>query len=65
MLDKILAGERQQLNASALNLFLSQRMMVAQNLNEFLQNAPRVPAAFSADYDGRELSGRGQRAESR
>jgi len=55
MLDKILASERQQLNASALNLFLSQRMMVAQNLNEFLQNAPRVPAAFSADYDGREL----------
>jgi hypothetical protein len=55
MLDKILAGERQQLNASALNLFLSQRMMVAQNLNEFLQNAPRVPAGFSYNDDGREL----------
>jgi hypothetical protein len=55
MLDKILAGERQQLNASALNLFLSQRMMVAQNLNEFLQNAPRMPAGFSYNDDGREL----------
>ena len=55
MLDKILAGERQQLNASAVNLFLGQRMMVAQNLNEFLQNAPRVPAGFSYNDDGREL----------
>lgn len=55
MLDKILAGDRQQLNASALNLFLSQRMMLAQNLNEFLQNAPRVPAGYSYNDDGREL----------
>lgn len=55
MLDKILTGERQQLNASALNLFLGQRMMLAQNLNEFLQNAPRVPAGYSYNDDGREL----------
>jgi len=55
MLDKILTSERQQLNASALNQFLSQRMMVAQNLNEFLQNAPRLPAGFSYNDDGREL----------
>ncbi len=55
MLDKILSAERQQMNASALNLFLSQRMMLAQNLNEFLQNAPRLPAAFSYNDDGREL----------
>lgn len=55
MLDKILAGEQQQLNASALNLFLGQRMMLAQNLDEFLQNAPRVPAGFSYNDDGREI----------
>ena len=55
MLDKILANERARLTASALNLFLSERMMLAQNLDEFLQNAPRVPAAFSDNYDGREI----------
>jgi hypothetical protein len=55
MLDKILAGERQQLNASALNQFLGQRMMLAQNLTDFLQNAPRAPAGFSYNDDGREV----------
>lgn len=55
MLDKILATERQLLNASALNTFLGQRMLVAQNLDEFLQTAPRVPAGFSDDNDGREI----------
>lgn len=55
LLDKILANDRQWLNASALNLFLSERMMLAQNLDEFLQAAPRIPAAFSDNYDGREI----------
>ena len=55
MLDKILASERPQLTASALNMFLSERMMLARNLEEFLKNAPRVPAAHSANDDGREL----------
>ena len=55
MLDKILSAERLQMNASSLNLFLSQRMTLAQNLDEFLQNAPRVPAGFSDNDDGREI----------
>ena len=55
MLDKILANERPQLTASAVNEFLSQRMMLARNLEEFLQNAPRAPAGFSDNYDGREI----------
>lgn len=55
MLDRILAAERQQLNASALNLFLGQRLMLAQNLGEFLQNAPRVAAGYSDNDDGREI----------
>ncbi len=55
MLDKILAGERQQLNASALNQFLGERMMLAPNLEDFLKHAPRLPAAFSDNNDGREI----------
>ncbi len=55
MLDKILAADRQKMPASAVNLLLSQRMTLAQNLEEFLLTAPRVPAGFSDDSDGREL----------
>jgi hypothetical protein len=55
MLDKILSGDRSQLSPSTLNLLLSQRMSLAQNLEEFLQTAPRVPAGLSDDSDGREL----------
>jgi len=55
MLDKILKGDRSQLSPSALNLLLSQRTSLAQNLEEFLQTAPRVPAGMSDDSDGREL----------
>jgi hypothetical protein len=55
MLDKILTEERQLLTGSSLNLFLSERMMLAQNLDEFLRNAPRVPAGFSVNEDGREI----------
>jgi hypothetical protein len=55
MLDKILKGDRSQLSPSALNLLLSQRTSLAQNLEEFLHTAPRVPAGMSDDSDGREL----------
>lgn len=55
MLDKILANDRQQLSPSALNLLMAQRMTLAQNLDEFLNNAQRVPAGISDDNDGREI----------
>jgi len=55
VLDKTLAGDRRQLSVSAVNLFLSQRMMLAQNLDEFLQSAQREAAGFSDDNDGREI----------
>src|SRR5205085_5978091 len=55
ILDKTLAGDRRQLPASAVNLFLSERMTLAQNLDEFLQNAQREAAGFSDDSDGREI----------
>ena len=54
-LDRYLAGDRQNLPASALNLLLAQRMSLARNLEEFLQAAQRKPAGFSDDSDGREI----------
>jgi hypothetical protein len=54
-LDKILTDDRQHMTPSALNLLLAQRTTLAQNLDEFLQSAPRVPAGFSDDSDGREI----------
>jgi len=51
----ILAKDRSLLPKSAVNRFLSQQMMLAQNLNEFLKAAQRIPAGFSDDADGREL----------
>lgn len=55
LLDGILSGDRSRIPASAINVFISQRMALAQNLEEFLQNASRVPAALSDNSDGREL----------
>lgn len=55
ILDKALASDRQKLSASALNLLLGQRMVLAQNLDEFIQSAQRVPAGLSDDNDGREI----------
>lgn len=55
MLDKILANDRGQLSGSAVNLLLGQRMLLAANLDEFLQAAPRKPAGFSDDNDGRQI----------
>lgn len=54
-LDKILADDRKALSPSAVNLLLSQRLTLAQNLDEFLRSAQRVPAGFSDDSDGREI----------
>lgn len=54
-LDKFLSEDRSRLPASALNQLIGQRMMLAQNLEEFLQNAQRAPAGFSDDNDGREI----------
>ena len=63
VLDKTLTGDRQQLSISAVNLFLSERMMVAQNLDEFLQSAQREAAGFSDDNDGREIPMEAKEAE--
>src|SRR6185369_10432895 len=55
VLDQILAGDRRQLPASAVNLLLGQRMMTAKNLSEFLRDAQREAAGFSANEDDREV----------
>lgn len=54
-LDNVLANDRRYLDASAANQLMSARMMVAQNLDQFLQNAQRKPAGYSDDSDGREI----------
>src|SRR4029077_9160374 len=46
---------RTTFNASAVNLLLHQRMMISNNLEDFLKYAQRVPAGFSWDEDGTEI----------
>ena len=55
LLDQVLANDRPALTPSATNSFLGLRMLLAQNLQEFLVTAQRSPAAFSEDSDGREI----------
>jgi hypothetical protein len=54
LLDQTLAGDRTSLTRSGANLLLSERMMLARNLNEFLRAAQREPAGFSDNNDERE-----------
>jgi hypothetical protein len=54
-LDSVLTNDRRYLDASAANQLMAARMMLAQNLDQFLQNAQRKPAGFSDDNDGREI----------
>ena len=55
ILDEILGSDRTQMAPSAVNLFLAQRMILARSAEEFLRDAPRPPAGFSYDEDGREI----------
>ena len=55
LLDQTLKSERAHFDESSLNLLLSQRMLLANNLSEFLADAARVPAALSWNDDGREI----------
>jgi hypothetical protein len=54
-LDELLKNNRSQFDASSLNLLISERMMVASDLSDFLNRAPRIPAALSWNEDGREI----------
>jgi hypothetical protein len=55
LLDQLLDQNRSRFDESSLNLLISQRMLLARNLGEFLSFAPRVPAGFSWNDDGREV----------
>jgi hypothetical protein len=55
MLDELLAQNRSRFDKSSLNLLLGKRMLLARNLADFLTFAPRVPAGFSWNDDGREV----------
>ncbi len=55
MLDELLSKHRSDLNASAVNSLRHQRMLVANNLDDFLTYAQRVPAGLSWNDDGREI----------
>lgn len=52
IVDQMIAA---QLDQSALNAFIGQRMKLATSLADFLKYAPRTPAALSWNDDGREL----------
>jgi hypothetical protein len=55
LLDQVLNGDRKQFPASTVNLFLSQRMLFASSLEDFLRDAQREAAGFSDNDDGREI----------
>lgn len=56
LLDQTLKTERARFDESSVNLLLSQRMLLANTLSEFLGDATRVPAALSWNDDGRETA---------
>jgi tetratricopeptide (TPR) repeat protein len=55
ILDQLLKNNRSDFDVSALNLLISQRMMLATSLADFLTHAPRIPAALSWNDDGTEI----------
>jgi hypothetical protein len=55
ILDEILGSDRTQMPPSAVNMFVALRMILARSAEEFLRDAPRPPAGFSYDEDGREI----------
>lgn len=55
LLDQTLKTERAHFDQSSLNLLVSQRMLLAKTLSEFLADATRVPATLSWNDDGREI----------
>ena len=54
-LSDLLQRHRESFNASSINLLLQQRVLVSNNLDDFLTYAQRVPAGFSWNEDGREI----------
>jgi hypothetical protein len=55
LLEQVLKDDRDQLDQSATNLLIGERLRMATSLSEFLRNAPRIPSALSWNDDGREI----------
>ena len=55
LLDQLLKSHQNEFDASTQNLLISERMMLATDLADFLNHAPRIPAALSWNDDGREI----------
>lgn len=55
LVDRLLKEGNKQFDASTVNLLLSERMMLATNLSDFLKHASRKVAALSWNDDGREI----------
>ena len=54
-LDTLLETQSKKMPRSSLNLFLRVRMSLAQNVEELLRFAPRIPASIGTDKDQTEL----------
>lgn len=54
-LDALLSRGRQALPESARNLFMSERLLVARSMDDFLKYAMRVPATVTTDMEGNEM----------
>ncbi|GAC1445942.1 MAG: hypothetical protein NVSMB56_00760 [Pyrinomonadaceae bacterium] len=54
-LDVLLSEKRAILPPSAINQFLNLRLPLARTLEDFLRDAQRPPAAYTSDFDGREI----------
>ena len=63
-LDLILSELKNTIPQSSLNLFLEERMSIAQNMAEFLVFAQRVPVGIFYDEIGREMPYDGQEFDS-
>lgn len=55
LLDQLLKENRSVFDQSSWNQLVALRMKLADSLGEFLSYAPRVPASFSWNDDGREI----------
>ena len=55
LLDRVLSAHANDFPRATVNLLLSQRMMLSENIADFVRTAQREPAGFSDNFDGREI----------
>jgi hypothetical protein len=55
LLDRVLSADRTNLPKATINLLLGQRMMLSENIADFVRVAQREPAGLSDNFDGREI----------